>query len=48
MIIPLEKFKAIIGLDDREDRTARYGLVTASLTIEQYWKRRFLRKKHGT
>lgn len=45
-LIPLEDFKALMGIDDREDKTARFCLVTASLTIEQYCKRRLLRKKH--
>ena len=34
-----------MGVDDREDKIARFCLVTASLTIEQYCKRRLLRKK---
>jgi hypothetical protein len=45
-LIPLEEFKAILGIDDREDRLARFCLVTGTFTIEQYCKRRFLRKKH--
>lgn len=45
-LIPLETFKAVLGVDDREDKTARFCLVTASLTIEQYCKRKLLRKKH--
>jgi len=44
-LFPLEDFKAFMGVDDREDRTARFCLVTASLTIEGYCKRRFLRKQ---
>ena len=44
--MPLEDFKALMGVDDREDKIARFCLVTASLTIEQYCKRRFIRKKH--
>jgi len=35
-----------MGVDDREDKTARFCLVTSTLTIEQYCKRRLLRKKH--
>jgi len=35
-----------LGVDDREDKLARFCLVTATLTIEQYCKRRFLRKKY--
>jgi hypothetical protein len=45
-LIPLEDFKAVFGVDDREDRLARFCLVTASLTIEQYCKRKLLRKKY--
>jgi len=45
-LIPLDDFKALLGVDDREDKIARFCLVTASLTIEQYCKRRFLKKKH--
>ena len=35
-----------MGIDDREDKTARFCLVTSTCTIEQYCKRRLLRKKH--
>jgi len=45
-LIPLEDFKAILGVDDREDKLARFCLVTSTLTIEQFCMRRFLRKKH--
>jgi hypothetical protein len=45
-LIPLEDFKAILGLDDREDKLSRFCLVTATCSIEQYCKRRLLRKKH--
>ena len=45
-LIPLEEFKAVLGVDDREDKIARFCLVTSTLTIEQYCKRRFLRKKY--
>ena len=44
-LIPLAEFKAITGLDDREDDLSRYCLVTATYTIEQYCKRRLIRKK---
>jgi len=44
-LMPLEDFKALLGVDDRDDTLARFCLVTASLTIEQYCKRRLLRKK---
>jgi hypothetical protein len=45
-LIPLEDFKVLMGVDDREDKTARFCLVTSTFSIEQYCKRRFLRKKH--
>jgi hypothetical protein len=45
-LIPLEEFKALLGIDDREDKIARFCLVTATFTIEQYCKRKLLRKKH--
>jgi hypothetical protein len=45
-LIPLEDFKAILGLDDREDALSRYCLITATYTIEQYCKRWLLRRKH--
>lgn len=44
-LIPLEDFKAIAGVDDREDTLSRFCLVTATHTIEQYCKRRLLKKK---
>jgi hypothetical protein len=45
-LIPLDDFKAILGVDDREDRLARFCLVTSTCAIEQYCKRKFLRKRH--
>jgi hypothetical protein len=45
-LIPLVDFKALLGVDDREDKIARFCLVTSTFTIEQYCKRRLLRKKH--
>ena len=45
-LIPLDDFKALLGVDDREDKICRFCLVTATFTIEQYCKRRLLRKKH--
>jgi hypothetical protein len=45
-LIPFEDFKAILGLDDREDVLSRYCLITAAYTIEQYCRRRLLRRKH--
>jgi hypothetical protein len=45
-LIPLEDFKAILGVDDRENALARYCLLTAAYAIEQYCKRRLLLKQH--
>jgi len=45
-LIPLEDFKAVLGIDDREDKLARFCLITATHTIEEYCKRRLLKKKH--
>ena len=45
-LIPLDEFKAVLGVDDREDKLAQFCLVTATLTIEQYCKRKLLRKKY--
>jgi hypothetical protein len=45
-LMPLEEFKAVLGIDDREDKLARFCLVTGTFTIEQYCKRRLLRKKY--
>jgi hypothetical protein len=45
-LIPLENFKALSGIDDREDKLSRFCLVTSTLTIEQFCKRKLLQKKH--
>jgi hypothetical protein len=45
-LIPYEDFKALLGIDDREEKLARFCLATATYTIEQHCKRRFLHKKH--
>jgi hypothetical protein len=45
-LIPLADFKAILGLDDRDDALSRYCLLTATYTIEQYCKRRLLLKRY--
>jgi len=39
-IITLEKFKAVLGIDDRDDKLAEFCLVTATYTLEQYCKRK--------
>jgi uncharacterized phiE125 gp8 family phage protein len=43
-LIPLADFKALLGIDDRDNKLSRFCLVTATHTIEQYCKRRLLRK----
>jgi hypothetical protein len=45
-LIPLADFKAVLGIDDREDALSRYCLITSTYTVEQYCKRRLIRKKH--
>ena len=45
-LMPLDDFKAVMGIDDREDKIARFSLITSTYSIEQYCMRRFLRKKH--
>ena len=45
-LIPLDEFKAVMGVDDMEDKTARFCLVTSTLSIEQHCKRKFLRKQY--
>jgi hypothetical protein len=45
-LIPLADFKAILGIDDREDALSRYCLITAAYTIEHYCKRRLVRRKN--
>jgi hypothetical protein len=45
-LIPLAEFKAVLGIDDRENSLAAFCLVSATCSIEQYCKRRFLRRKH--
>jgi hypothetical protein len=42
-LIPLGDFKAILGLDGREDALSRYCLITAAYTIEHYCKRRLVK-----
>ena len=45
-LIALDEFRALLGVDDREDKIARFCLVTSTHTIEQYCMRRLLLKKH--
>jgi hypothetical protein len=39
-------FKAVLGLDDREDALSHFCLITAAYTIEHYCKRRLVRRKN--
>jgi hypothetical protein len=45
-LISLAEFKAVLGIDDRENSLAAFCLVSATCSIEQYCRRRFLRRKH--
>ena len=45
-LISLDEFKALMGIDDRDDKNARFCLTTSTLRIEQYCKRQFLRKQY--
>jgi hypothetical protein len=45
-LIPLEDFKALLGVDDREDKISRFCLITATYTIEQYCRRSLFVRRH--
>jgi hypothetical protein len=45
-LIPLTDFKALLGVDDREDALSRYCLLTATFTIEQYCRRSLFVHRH--
>jgi hypothetical protein len=45
-LMPLMVFMSLAGIDDREEKLARFSLVTSTITIEQFCKRRLLRKKY--
>jgi len=45
-LIPIEEFKCILGIDDRDDKLVKFCLLTSTLTIESYCKRKLLRKEH--
>jgi len=45
-LISLDDFKAFKGIDDRDDKFAKFCLVTSTLNLEHYCKRHFLRKKY--
>jgi hypothetical protein len=46
-LVPLGDYKAILGMDDREDALSRYCLVTATYTIEQYCRRCLFVHRHS-
>jgi len=45
-LIPIDEFKAVLGIYDRDDKIVKFSLVTSTLTIENYCKRKLLHKKH--
>jgi hypothetical protein len=45
-LIPIETFKALLSIVDRDDNISRFCLVASTYTTEQYCKRQLLRKKH--
>ena len=45
-LIPIEEFKSILGIDDRDDKLVKFCLHASTLTIESYCKRKLLRRKH--
>jgi len=45
-LMPLVVFKGLLGIDDREDKLAAFSLVTSTFSIEQFCRRRLLRKKY--
>jgi hypothetical protein len=45
-LIPLDEFKSLSGIDDRDDKLCRFALEASTFNIEHYCKRKFLRKKH--
>jgi len=45
-LIPLEDFKTLLGVDDRDDNLSRFCLTAATHTIEQYCHRRLLAKRY--
>jgi hypothetical protein len=45
-LIALEDFKAVLSVDDRDDKLSRFCLITSTYTIEQFCRRQFLVKGH--
>jgi hypothetical protein len=46
-LVPLADFMTILGIDDRENALCRFVLIASTYTIEQYCKRRLLRKRRS-
>ncbi|MDR0908722.1 MAG: hypothetical protein LBM77_03050 [Spirochaetaceae bacterium] len=46
-LIPLDHFKTLMGIDDREDGIARHCLEAASFAIEGYCRRKMMARKHN-
>ena len=44
-LVPLEEFMALMGIDDREEKMARFCLASAAFAIERFCLRRFLRMR---
>jgi hypothetical protein len=45
-LVPLADFKAILGVDDREDKLVQYCLLSTTYTIEQYCRRNLFAYRH--
>ena len=45
-LIPFEEFKALLGLDDRDDKLSRFCLTAATYSIEEFCHRRLREKKY--
>jgi len=45
-LIPLEDFKAVLNVDDRDDKLSCYCLTTATYSIEEFCHRRLTEKKY--
>ena len=46
MLVRIEDFKTLLGIDDREDKICQFCLESSTLSIEQYCKRQLLKKKY--
>ena len=45
-LIPFEDFKALLGIDDRDDKICRFCLESSTYSMERYCRRQLLRKTH--